>query len=630
MIRHHVSNVCRTLSVLSLLLLAQSVFAGPVDEQAARKVAQRFVSTVTPLRASGDDLTLVLSGEAHPATPLRSAQQAALYYIYTLGEGNGFVIVSGEDTTYPILGYATEGTFRTDQMPDNLTHWLAFYEKEMTFAIASGQPATEEIKNQWNDPGERADLIQPAVLLPTANWNQSAPYNTQCPVDGLGKTSVTGCVATAMGIVMKHYNWPDKGTGIHTYRTGRDSIQVTASFNTSYDWDNMLDSYVRTEGVPNWNIAQSAAVAKLLFHCGVSVNMNYSSISSGAYTYSVIEALVNHFKYDKSISLLPRGLYSDEEWMAIIRAELDQDYPLMYSGATEKMAGHFFVIDGYATTEDYFHVNWGWGGYANGYYRLSSMEPTYQGIGGSTLGEGYSHLQDAIVGMRKAQSNSYINNELYFLIPENDSAEGKYGLYLKDTEYILRNEPFLFCYTYFADYGWRDFHGEIGIFHEDKNQLVKDTLDITLTDEKGLLGGWSYYDNEGMELTVKAEVEEGDRIRMYYRPEGHDWRPMRGEPGTITHLAVYNESPTHTTGVTKEETIRTTMEAGQLSVHFAPGTDILQVKAYTLQGQEVLARSYQTAVTPVVVDLSDFANRVLVVTIHTSEGVISQKVIPRK
>ncbi|MDF9831322.1 C10 family peptidase [Parabacteroides sp. PF5-6] len=630
MTRHHYSFVCRALSLLSLWLLTQSVFAGPVEESAARKVAQRFVSAVAPLRASGDELTLVLSGETHPATALRSGQQAALYYIYSLGEGNGFVIISGEDTAYPILGYATEGIFRTDQMPDNLTHWLSFYQKEMIFAIESGLPATDEIIAQWHNPGERASLIQPAVLLPTANWDQSAPYNNLCPTDALGKTSVTGCVATAMGIVMKHYNWPEKGTGMHTYRTKTDSIRVTASFNTSYDWGNMLDKYTQTGSLPNWTTTQGEAVATLLFHCGVSVDMNYTSKSSGAYTNDVITALVDHFDYDKSISLLSRDLYSSEEWMAIVRAELDLNYPLMYGGATEDMAGHFFIIDGYATTEDYFHVNWGWSGYSDGYYRLSSLAPTYQGIGGSTPGAGYSYLQDVVVGMRRAESGSYINNELYFYVPQNDSAKGDYGLYLKDTEYILRNEPFLLCYTYFADYGWRDFHGEIGVFHEDKNQMVKDTLDIMVTDEKGLPAGYSYYDNEGMELTVKSEVDEGDRIRMYYRPEGHDWRPLRGEPGTVSHLAVYNESPTNTTVITQEETIRTTMEAGKLLIHFSPGTEIRQVKAYTLQGQEVVARVYQSNVSPIVADLSDFANRALVVTIQTAEGVISRKVIPRK
>lgn len=615
---------------LLFLVAAPYLCAAPVNESTARQVALRFAAAQKRLRSAPQEPSLILTGDTHPHTPLRHGEQVSLYYIYSFGANNGFVIVSGEDTTYPILGYATTGDFLAQEMPENLTSWLAFYNEEILAAIRRNRPADAAITMQWQDLMRlQTRSIEPAVLLPTANWDQNAPYNALCPTDKKGNTSVTGCVATAMGIVMHYYKWPDKGTGENHYLTRTESTEVTATFNTRYDWGNMLNNYTRTHGVANWNAAQGQAVARLLFHCGASIEMNYTSSTSGAYTNDVVSALVDNFKYDKSLSLLSRDLYSYTEWSATIRAELDQNRPVMYGGATQALTGHFFVIDGYASTDEFFHVNWGWSGYSNGYFRLSGLSPKEQGTGGNKEGAGYDYYQDAIIGMRKAETHSFTNNELHFYIPKNDDNNGVYGLYLKEDP-IVQNEPFMFYFTYITDYGKRDFHGQLGVFHEDTNGAVKDTLDIFATDADGLPAGWSFYDEEGTELVVKEPIEEGDQIRMYYRPEGYDWRPLRGGSGIATSLSLHRESPTKNKSITATEEIRVEKQNAQLHTWFAPETEIQQIKVYDLQGRMIATQSYDRAVSPLVMDLQGNDPSVYIVTVHTPKGVSSHKISARE
>lgn len=612
---------CRALSFVFFLLFAQSVLAAPVNEPTARKVASQLIASFSPLRSEGG-LKLVYTGGAHPRSALRGESTSSLYYIYNVGIEKGFVIISGDDKAYPVLGYADQGSFQTTQMPDNLSRWLDFYTQELLFVIERDGEASGEISAQWAGllSGEKQGIAA-AVLLSTANWDQGAPYNRYCPADPTGKKTVTGCVATAMGIVMKYHNYPEKGQGSHSYTTRTNSLSVSESFNMAYDWDNMRSIYSSTIETP-----QSSAVARLLYHCGVSVEMDYTSDASGAYTQDVVAALEQHFGYDKGMSLLRRELYTAGEWAARITEELDNDRPVLYGGVTEKEEGHFFVVDGYATTGDYFHVNWGWSGMANGYYRFSSLEPAAQGIGGSATGAGYSYEQDALVGIQPAQESSYTNNELFFLDPSlMEEHPAHYGIYT-DVERIVKNEPFKFYYTYIYDYGMRDFTGELALFLEDKDRHIKDTL--LLGEDSLLFSIYVYSNNEGETLLIESDVEEGDMIRMYYRPDGYEeWRPLRGDAGAVTGLSVYNEPPTSTSKVEKEEKIRTEIIDGRFYVYSPQDTEVKQVNVYTLDGKEVARQSYHTTASPVVMDLNGAGNRILIVTVHTTEGIISRKIV---
>jgi hypothetical protein len=460
-----------------------------------------------------------------------------------------------------------------------------------------------------------------SFLLPTANWNQDAPYNRLCPVDGSGKRTVTGCVATAMGIVMKYHNWPDKGQGSHSYKTRTDELSVSASFDVAYDWNKMLDTYTTSGRIPNWNSTQSAAVATLLFHCGVAANMDYRSTASGAYTQDVITALEKNFGYDKGMSLLKRNLYEAGEWAARIRAEIENDRPVLYAGTTKDESGHLFVIDGYNST--HFHVNWGWSGIGNGNYRLSALQPSDQGIGGSLTDGAFSYNQEVLIGIQPTMESSFTNNELFFIDPASFGEESEtFGLYT-DVKQIVKNEPFKLFFTYIYDYSRRIFAGELGLFLTDRNSTVKDTLYV---DKGDLPSGYVFLDEEGTSFLIKSDIEEGDMLRMYYRPEGYEWRPLRGDPGAVTELSVYNEAPsTGIAKVIKEENIRTVITDGRLYIYFPQGKEVRQVSVYTLQGKEVVAQSHNTAVSPIVMDMNGVGNKILIITIHTSEGILSRK-----
>lgn len=613
-----------------LILFAQTISANPVKEETARKIATQFISSFTLLRSEAD-INLVYTGKKHPQSVLKGDQSASLYYIYNVGEENGFVIVSGEDKAFPILGYAETGSFQTQQMPANLISWLDFYEEELYLASGREEEAATEIKTQWasllaNDPSPGIS----GMVLPTANWDQDSPYNDLCPKDAQGKTSVVGCVATAMGIAMKYYNWPEKGTGSNSYTTRTDNLEIAASFDVAYDWNNMLTSYTKTLTTPNWNTTQGEAVATLLYHCGVAVNMDYQSSASGAYTPDVLNALENNFGYDKSMSLKSRDLYSADEWSSLIREELDNKRPVIYGGATKDNSGHLFIVDGYSNSGDYFHINWGWSGYSNGYYLLSSLQPSWQGIGGSKEGEGYSYFQDALIGMKKAERGSKINNELYFLPMDfkeymKDKPKGLFGLYT-DVDKIVKNEPFNLYYSYIYDYGSRDFFGELAIVLEDKNNNLKEIIGILSAEEEGLPAGYVYYEEKGLPITIECEVEEGDMLRMYYHPTGYDWRPLRGEPGTITQLPVYADNPTGITQPSREKDIHTEVNNGEFIINFPQDITLQDINIYTIQGQKVMQKSFNSNLSPIITDLSGLENSLYIISIRTSEGLISRKV----
>ncbi|MDR2969998.1 MAG: thiol protease/hemagglutinin PrtT [Tannerellaceae bacterium] len=623
-----VVSIGRALSFVLLLFLAQSAFAAPVNERTAEKVAVQFASSFSSLR-SESKLTLVHTGGQHPQSSLRGDDASSLYYIYNIEDEGGFVIVAGDDRAYPVLGYTDQGSFQAEGMPENLAGWLDFYARELLFVIEREEETESEVGTEIHDQWagllsrEKQDVMN-SFLLPTANWNQDAPYNRLCPVDGSGKRTVTGCVATAMGIVMKYHNWPDKGQGSHSYNTRTDELPVSASFDVVYDWNNMLDTYTTSGRNPNWNSTQSAAVATLLFHCGVAVEMDYSSTASGAYTHDAITALVDHFDYDKGMSLLKRDLYEAAEWAVRIRAEIDNDRPVLYAGSTKDESGHLFVIDGYAATGGYFHVNWGWSGIGNGNYRLSGLQPEDQGIGGSLTDGAFSYYQEVLVGIQPAMESSFTNNELFFIDPASLGKESEtFGLYT-DVKQIVKNEPFKLFFTEICDYGMRDFTGELGLFLTDRNSTVKDALYV---DKGDLPSGYLFLNEKGASFLIESDIEDGDVLRMYYRPEGYEWRPLRGDPGAVTELPVYNESATGIAKVVKEESIRTVITDGRLYIHFPQGTEVRQVSVYTLLGKEVATLSHNTAVSPIVMDMNGAGNKILIITIHTSEGILSQKVV---
>lgn len=287
-----------------------------------------------------------------------------LFYIFN--SADGFVIVSGDSCTESILGYSESGTFDYDEAPEDFKWWLNQYSSQIHTAISTGSKAAKVYKL-----ASKTDVVP---LLAT-QWNQFSPYNGKLA----NSSYATGCVATAMAQVMKYYSYP-----------------ATSTYNT-YDWGNMLDTY--TSGL--YTQTQADAVATLMYDAGLSVNMDYGTTSSAS-VRSITSALVNTFSYDAAIQFADRDYYSDSEWEDLLYNEIVNGRPVIYGG-TSGSSGHAFIVDGYQSSSDKFHINWGWGGYCDGYFLITgagALTPGGSGAGGAGVDASYTSNQQIVIGMQ--------------------------------------------------------------------------------------------------------------------------------------------------------------------------------------------------------------------------------------
>ena len=338
--------------------------------------------------------------KAHLTVPTRSAEAAPelaytgvhgnLNTLYVFNnEGGGFLIVSADDDAAPLLGYSDTGSFDADAMPPAMQYWFDCYGAEIEQAAAVGSvetAATYATAERWKD-------IPPLVHT---KWNQNSPYNDFCPQSN-GRRCQTGCAATATVQVMKYHNYPLHGTGSHSYTPKNINKTLSADFGaTTYNWEAMLNTYDN-----NSSSESKSAVATIMYHFGVSMKMEYGENESAGDPFKAAQALVKYFNYDKGIKYLQRRYFPYSEWEKIVYEELAANRPIMYNGFT-KNEGHSFVCDGYQYRdgEDYFHINWGWGGLSDGYFLLTALNPSAQGIGGSIDGSGYNLNHIIICGIQ--------------------------------------------------------------------------------------------------------------------------------------------------------------------------------------------------------------------------------------
>jgi hypothetical protein len=378
-----------------------SVEARRIDVEKAEKVARSY-ARITSQLSSRKDFRLSKTvtkrvARQHPAvrsTDALQQQDEPMFYVFAMNENGGFIIVSGDDVAKPVLGYSDDGTY--DENNPNFAYWMEMLSQEIAVAIENNVQQNEQIKAQWaafeNDKPVRAsgDYVEPLVKT---KWNQSAPYNNLCP-EISGTRTVTGCVATAMAQIMKYHEYPTTRTAtIPGYTTAAKKINISqVTGTTTYDWKNMTDTYTSSStGI------SADAVAALMYHCGVSVKMDYDTNEnggSGASTSDVIPALKNYFSYDNGIAERLRDRYSYPDWINMLKTELKAKRPVLYSGQ-RSVSGHAFVCDGY-DTDDKFHINWGWGGYCDGYFEVSALNP--EAVEGGT--DGYNRDQRIITGIK--------------------------------------------------------------------------------------------------------------------------------------------------------------------------------------------------------------------------------------
>ncbi len=382
------------LIVLSALF-ALTMSAGNVTPEEALQQATRFMTS-----RSAHGHGPMLSPGASPQLSL--ASKVSSLYVFNVASGNGFVIVSSDDRTTPILGYADSGSFDPEDIPSNMQAWLQGYADEIgRLSDRAAAPAAA--------PSHAQSVKTSIAPLIQTKWDQISPYNNLCPTYDGSHKSATGCVATAMAQVM-YYTETKAGNAtttttaeIPSYSSQGTRPAVPAG--TTINWKDMQLSYPST-GTDAEKAAADQAVAEIMYWCGLAAKMSYG-YESYSNTNKAASALTSYFGYhSETTKVVIRSLYTYEGWMDLLYHELKNGRPVVYGGQSSG-GGHEFICDGY-DTEDYFHINWGWSGKSDGYFKLSLLDPDQQGVGGSSSTEGYQFGQDAIIGIQKADDTGTV------------------------------------------------------------------------------------------------------------------------------------------------------------------------------------------------------------------------------
>lgn len=400
------------LSVISLLtvLFAPGAYAGRISAEESLSRLQRQESQIRRLPAA---MSLV-------DTEMRNGEP--IYYVFSGGEG--YTVTTADDMLTPVLAIVETGVYDKALMNPAAADWLQMLSDEIEYCYAH----PEMMKLPDGDAFEDFTRL-PIEPLITARWDQSAPYNDRCPVYSGGR-AVTGCVATAMAMVMHHHRYPETGNGFYRYVFNG----VTISFdydNTPFDWDNMLDVYSSEATEEECN-----AVADLMLACGVSVDMQYTTQASGAYSQLIPSALINRFGYSRDAKFVMREFYNVGAWDRLVYKTLQEEGPVLYCGRG-MMGGHQFVCDGYLTA-GLFHFNWGWSGESDGYFKLTALNPESLGIGGG--GGGFNAGQGIVTGLHipiegeEASMPNIVSSGTFRVMTNNNSewrftsGEGVYNL----------------------------------------------------------------------------------------------------------------------------------------------------------------------------------------------------------
>ena len=338
---------------LVLMGYAATMLAAPVSENAARRKAVAFMTNKAQqrraIRGSSQARRAVSSSD------LALAESRQAYYVFNLSSDEGYVIVSGDDRLPEVIGYSLSGTYDSRKMPDNKRAWMEEYVRQYEYlqrhpeAAVTSQDATQR------------EAVSPLL---TCHFDQWAPYNNQCPtIDGF--PTPTGCVATAMAQIMYYYQWPKQTTKAIPAYTTTSQISMPSIPVTTIDWDHMLGEY--NDGT--YDSQQAEAVSTLMLLCGAAAEMVYRL------ECSVAVPSANYFKeyfgYGDQAEMICRESFSSDLWEQIIYDELAARRPILYSGYPETGAGHAFVIDGY--NDGYFHVNFGWGGGSDDYFKIPNI-----------------------------------------------------------------------------------------------------------------------------------------------------------------------------------------------------------------------------------------------------------------
>lgn len=454
------------LLVLLLALGYSSLQAKRITQWQAQQQTYSFWGKQMPQKAKAKSRTAT------------TASPSDAYYVFN-NDAGGFVIIAGDDAVTPVLGYTSTGSFDAENLPDGLKDLLKSYERQI--AALGDNYVANQTATRAAFTGEK--------LLKTAEWNQMAPFNKYTP-----NNYVTGCVATAGAIVMKHHGYPAKGTGSHSYTWNGKTL--TANFGHDYDWASMPVKYDGT------NDADFDGVARLMADLGVAVEMNYAKDGSGSYIGDLVTALQKYYGYSKLSHLMAIEDVGAEAWNGRLREEIDANRPVLYAASDPARGGHAFVIDGYK--DESFSVNWGWGGYCDGFYQIGALNPESEGM---PTGDKYNVGQSAVFGMEPSGGTEKVStmgfkkltNQLQTLnMNITDVKKGQRG--------TIFSAPI-------GNTGDHNFNGEIAVALMNAKGEIRETVTrqpFKLTD---FAPGY-YYTSLSFSIESTVDAEPGDYLAM--------------------------------------------------------------------------------------------------------------------
>ena len=453
----------RTLLSLMGLAVAIAMMAAPRSEQAARHMA-------------GGGMRHAWTATQPDGTPA--------FYVYNRGTNGGFVIISAEDRTRSVLAYSDHGHFDATNIPENLRTWLNIYSRDIARA------ATLPVRNKQSRRAVQDTIptFQPVAPLVPSHWGQDDPYNRLCPeIDG--QRCPTGCVATAASQLMFTHQWPAQGKGSNTYEWVRgegDSVTMSVDFSQeTFDWS-LMDSVYDEQSAPE----HQAEVAKLMYDCGVACNMGYTVNGSGAASVIMLMGMVDFFSYDKGIRTLMKDYMGEAAFLDSVNADLQQGRPVYFSAQTIEPQGHAFICDGIDSI-GMVHINWGWNGDCDGYFRVSVLDPEDQGTGGSSGNYAFTESVQAYSHIRpQAEDIPAYTLRADTIIFSNMS--------------FARTDEVSYTAMFFANLSISDWLGALGLMVYQNDTVVTMYEDSTLTD----LAPYSYFDEASLTLSLQ-ELQEG-------------------------------------------------------------------------------------------------------------------------
>ena len=460
------------LLVLLLALGYSPLQAKRITQWQAQQQAYSFWGKQMPQKAKAKSRTAT------------TASPSDAYYVFN-NDAGGFVIIAGDDAVAPVLGYTSTGSFDAENLPDGLKDLLKSYERQI--AALGDNYVANQTATRAAFTGEK--------LLKTAEWDQNVPFNKYTP-----SNYVTGCVATAGAIVMKHHGYPAKGTGSHSYTWNGKTL--TANFEHTYDWTSMPAKYDGT------NDAAFDGVARLMADLGVAVEMQYNKDGSGAYIGNLVTALQKHFGYSKLSHLMTIEDVGAEAWNGRLRDEIDANRPVLYAASDPTGGGHAFVIDGYK--DESFSVNWGWGGYCDGFYQIGALNPE---SAGKPTGDKYNVGQSAVFGMEpsdgteKVSSMGFLTNVGRLKVLNMNITDVKMG-----QNGVIFSAPI-------GNTGDQPFNGEVAVaLMNAKGEMREIVTSSPLTVVNLAAGG--YYPSLSFSFVSTVDAEPGDYLAIVAKEEG--------------------------------------------------------------------------------------------------------------